>query len=120
MITKFKGSKAWSAYMAYKGFVMYLSRSDTMQAKKLQTYEDCMGYFTELEDDQKRLILLEVMRFHRIDYYDMLSLVSIHSDSNGMSIDVSNIDNFELPELGKMVIESLLHCSKYKDAGLFF
>ncbi|MGD1335038.1 hypothetical protein ACP6H1_21725 [Vibrio harveyi] len=120
MITKFKGSKAWNAYMAYKGFVMYLSRSDTMQAKGLYEYEPCLEYFGQLEDDQKKVIIGEVLRYHRIDHYDMLALVSIHSDNNGMSIDISNIDNFELPELAKMCIETFLHCSKFKDAGLFF
>ncbi|MHA2782597.1 hypothetical protein [Vibrio harveyi] len=119
MITKFKGSKAWNAYMAYKGFVMYLKHSDTMRAKGLSEYEDCLEYFAQLDEDNKRIILLEVLRYHRIDYYDMLSLVSVHSDDNSMPIDVSNIDNFEVPALGKMVMETLIHCSKFKDAGLF-
>ncbi len=120
MIGKFKGTKAWSAYIAYTGFVLHLNRAKTMRENGLVTHEQCKDYFLSLDADAKRLVLMDLMEFQRIDYYDMLALVGVHENKHGMSIDVSSIDNYELPELAEMVLETLVHCSTMKNAGLFF
>ncbi|HBC3828664.1 TPA: hypothetical protein KD864_001913 [Vibrio parahaemolyticus] len=120
MITKFKGSKAWSAYTAYTGFILHLNRAKTMREKGLITHEQCKDYFLSLSVDAKRLVIMDLMEFQRIDYYDMLALIGVHENKHGISIDVSVVDNYELPELAEMVLETLVHCSTLKDAGLFF
>ncbi|MFV0448066.1 MAG: hypothetical protein ACK5MF_06345 [Vibrio sp.] len=120
MINKFKGTKAWNAYMAYCGFVLHLYRARTMRQNELVTEEQCKNYFLSLDTDGRKKILIELMGVQRIDYYDMLALVSVHENKHGMSIDASSIDNYELPRLAEMVVETLLHCSGMKDAGLFF
>ncbi len=120
MISSFKGTKAWNAYMAYCGFVLHMYRARTMRQQGLVSEEQCKEHFLSLDLDGRKRILIELMAVQRIDYYDMLALVSVHSNKHGMSIDVSNIDNYELPELGEMVLESLVHCSNLKDSGLFF
>lgn len=120
MITKFKGSRAWNAYMAYVGFVFHLHRATTFRKLKFTTVEECQAYFKEADTDIKRQIIIELMTVVRIDTTDMLALLSVHETKHGMSIDASSIDNFELKEIGEMVIETLLRCSAEKDAGLFF
>lgn len=120
MISKFKGTKAWSAYTAYTGFILHLNRARTMREKGLFTYEQCKEYFLSLDIDAKKLVIMDLMEFQRIDYYDMLALISVHENKHGMHIDVSMVDNYELPELAEMVLETLVHCTKLKDAGLFF
>ncbi|TVO35085.1 hypothetical protein [Vibrio algivorus] len=120
MITKFKGSRAWNAYMAYVGFIFHLHRAATFRELKFTTVEECQAYFKQADIEAKRQIIIELMTVVRIDTTDMMALLAIHETKHGMSIDASSIDNFELKEIGEMVIESLLRCSSEKDAGLFF
>lgn len=120
MIGKFKGSKAWNAYMAYTGFIMYLNRTRTMQSLGLVDRDECKKHFLLLDSQARRIVLIDLMEFQRIDHYDMLALVAVHENKQGMSIDASMIDNYELPELAEMVLDTLVHCSNLKSAGLFF
>ncbi len=120
MIGKFKGSKAWNAYMAYTGFIMYLNRTRTMRKLELVDDDDCKNHFLSLDPQANKLVLIDLMEFKRIDHYDMLALVAVHENKNGMSLDTTMIDSYELPELAEMVLETLVHCSNLKNAGLFF
>lgn len=120
MITKFKGARAWNAYMAYVGFIFHLHRAATFRKLKFTTVEECQEYFEAADADTKRSIILELMTVVRIDSSDMMALLSIHETKHGMSIDASSVDNFELKEIGEMVVESLQRCASEKNAGLFF
>ncbi|ELI5432766.1 hypothetical protein HJ172_04170 [Vibrio parahaemolyticus] len=120
MIAKFKGSKAWNAYMAYLGFILHLPRARTMRIQGLVDHDQAKQCFTSLDAENKKTVIMDLMEFQRIDYYDMMALVAVHENKHGMSIDASSIDNYELPELAEMVLETLVKCSTLKDAGLFF
>lgn len=120
MITKFKGARAWNAYSAYIGFIFHLHRAMTFRTLGFSTVEECQAYFAQATADTKRQIILELMSVVRIDTTDMMALLAIHETKHGMSIDAASIDNFDLKEIGEMVIESLLRCAAEKDSGLFF
>ncbi|CAH1521274.1 Whole genome shotgun sequence [Vibrio owensii] len=120
MIGKFKGTSAWNAYMAYRGFVNFLYLTDYMRKEGIVERSKCLERFQSLSLDGKKELLINLMGYKRIDHYDMMALVSIHTNSHGMSIDHSSIDNYQVSELAELVLESLLHCSELKDAGLFF
>lgn len=120
MIGKFKGTKAWNAYMAYVGFIFYLPRAKSFRELGFTTEEQCKEFFKQSDEDVRKKIIIELMSIVRIDASDMMALLSIHENKHGMSIDSSSIDNYELPEIGNMVLESLLRCASEKDSGLFF
>lgn len=120
MITKFKGARAWNAYSAYIGFIFHLHRAVTFRELGFTTIEACQVYFSQADIDTKRNIIIELMSVVRIDTTDMMALLSIHETKHGLPIDVASVDNFDLKDIGEMVIESLLRCAAEKDAGLFF
>lgn len=120
MISKFKGSRAWNAYMAYVGFIFHLHQAAIFRELKFTTVEQCQSYFKDADEKVRRQVIIDLMSVVRIDSSDMMALLAIHETKHGMSIDTCSIDNFSLKEVGEMVMESLLHCASEKDAGLFF
>ncbi len=103
----------WGSFFTFLG-------ARTMRIQGLVDHDQAKEYFTSLDAENKKTVIMDLMEFQRIDYYDMMALVAVHENKHGMSIDASSIDNYELPELAEMVLETLVKCSMLKDAGLFF
>ncbi|MGD1456958.1 hypothetical protein [Vibrio harveyi] len=90
----------------------YLPTAKTLRDKKIVDRKEAVAFFKDQDQSVRKEILFELIALGCVEDKDIGALVCVHTDKNGISIDRTNIDNFDIPQLSKLALESLLACSE--------
>lgn len=119
-----KGSKGFAAYQTYVTIMAFLPTCDRYNDKQFiangeisldAVFED----FKLLDDNDKKLLIVESLKVNILSESQVGNLLCVHKDKNDISISRQSVNNFEIADIMKMILETCLTCS-YVDSELFF
>lgn len=136
----FKGVSAWLVYnkvifalpftkfFSYhrRDFVAELAESITLSDEHLRLWAstltaadipsnksqaDCLAEFKELPEDVKKLVILDCMTLTDITDDEVLRLLAVHKDANGIPYSKASINNLNIENITPMMLETLCAAS---------
>lgn len=72
---------------------------------------DCLAEFKELPDDVKKLVILDCMTLTDITDDEVLRLLAVHKDANGIPYSKASINNLNIENITPMMLETLCAAS---------
>lgn len=136
----FKGASAWLVYnkvifalpftkfFSYhrRDFVSELAESITLNDEHLRlwassltaadipsnkTQAECLAEFKELPEDVKKLVILDCMTLTDITDDEVMRLLAVHKDVNGVPYSKASINNLMVDAITPMMLETLYAAS---------
>lgn len=72
---------------------------------------DCLAEFKELPEDVKKLVILDCMTLTDITDDEVLRLLAVHKDANGIPYSKASINNLNIENITPMMLETLCAAS---------
>lgn len=124
------GVRGFSAWQTYNAMINHISLSavyrndDFMMDRgdgetKTPDLEKIISHFKALNETQKMSILWEIMGLYPLSDEQILSLVRVHKDRNGVYVSDHSLKNFHLNSMIEMVLKTCVECSDVS-SDLFF
>lgn len=121
-----KGAKGFAALQVYNSMIPFFATVATFNTheflgadKKTVDIDKIITAFKEMDDNGKKMVLLEAMQTYPLNDSQVINLLRVHKDKNGAAISPRSIDNFSVSEIMKMVLDTCVECSNI-DTALFF
>lgn len=114
-ICELKGYESLRAYNAYRGLLAgaYVA-INYVGDKVFNGLEDFYSFFEEADTEIKRKILTRAVAFVALQRQEMIDLISMAKDPNGVRYGASQINSMNLQELFNIIIEVSLALSSVK------
>lgn len=139
-LTGFKGVAVWTVYnriifmlpftqffkIERRDFALELASALTLDDEPLRlwvstlteatlpramTQAQCLAIFKDMSEDERALCILECMSLTEISDDDVMRLLVVHNDANGITYNKSSIGNIQAADILPMMLESLLAAS---------
>lgn len=118
-----KGISGWACYQAYLTTIFFLPTTQTYTTLSADnpnmTTADIMEDFKKSDALRKANIIAELISIAPINDAELIALLSVHKDTNGIPYAASNIRTLTVPDIATMVIGSITACSDIS-TELFF
>lgn len=115
---KLKGLDGWNCFTAYLSVLYFLSRAKTIRDLDFDTQEECLAYFKSQVPEMRKKILIELIALGCVNGQNMMALVKVHSNKQGIYVDAHSVGNYDVVKLSEMCLASLMACSEV--SGGFF
>ena len=85
--------------------------STTKMEKLFHSQSEVVEHFKAAEENEKYNMILEALTIAEIDDSEVLRLLALHSDENGVPYSKANIKNIPINKIIPLMIETLVACS---------
>lgn len=113
------GLKGAAAYQTYLRVMFYMRLVRESMDATGRDFKDLISELLEMDEAGKRFVFLELLAISPLSDRDILRLISVHKDENGISYSKMNIDNLTSSEIMELSIKTLTACAQSGD-DLFF
>lgn len=76
-----------------------------------KTPQYCIEQFKSRTRAEKTAMIVEALTFADLDDDEVMRLLALHDDQNGMPYGAANINNLEVGTIFNMIVETMLNCS---------
>lgn len=120
-----KGAKGFAALQVYNSMIPFLATVSQFQTKEYTLKDNSLDMekivadFKVMSEQEKKVVLLESMTVNVLADQQVINLLRVHNDANGNPISPRSIDNFNVADIMKMMLETCVECSNV-DTALFF
>lgn len=77
-----------------------------------KTPEFCIEIFKACNRSEKTKMLVEALTFADLDDEEVLRLIALHEDQNGMPYSHANINNLDVGTIFNLMIKTMIYCSE--------
>jgi len=119
MSIELKGIRGFACYQAYLSTIYFLPLTKTYRESEMDRFA-MQHDFAESSPDRKKGILVEILGVSTMSERDVVRLICVHKDPNGIDYSEANASNLGVDKMIDLVFESLLACSEASKTLFFY